>query len=57
MASLQQFPSGNFHITFQFGGKRFKRALKTKDETASNFFAGEARRDNSFNRTWTDRPP
>lgn len=32
MASLQQFPSGNFHITFQFGGKRFKRSLKTKDK-------------------------
>lgn len=32
MASLQQFPSGNFHITFDFGGKRFKRSLKTKDK-------------------------
>ena len=32
MASLQQFPSGNFHITFQFGGKRYKRSLKTKDK-------------------------
>ncbi len=32
MASFQQFPSGNFHITFHFGGKRFKRSLKTKDK-------------------------
>jgi hypothetical protein len=32
MASLQQFPSGNFHIKFDFGGKRFKRSLKTKDK-------------------------
>ena len=31
MASLQQFPSGSFHITIQFGGKRYKRSLKTKD--------------------------
>ncbi len=31
MASLQQFPSGNFHITFHFGGKRYKRSLKTND--------------------------
>jgi hypothetical protein len=29
MASLQQDPSGNFHICFCFGGKRFKRSLKT----------------------------
>lgn len=32
MASLQQFRSGNSHITFHFGGKRFKRSLKTKDK-------------------------
>jgi len=31
MASLQQFPSGNFHITLQLGGKRYKRSLKTKN--------------------------
>lgn len=30
MASVQQDPSGNFHISFRFGGKRFKRSLKTK---------------------------
>ena len=31
MASLQQFPSGSFHISIQFGGKRYKRSLKTKN--------------------------
>ena len=32
MASLQKDPSGNYHITFRFGGTRFKRSLKTKNE-------------------------
>jgi len=32
MSSLQQDPSGNFHICFRFLGKRFKRSLKTKNE-------------------------
>ncbi|MEM8671021.1 MAG: site-specific integrase [Planctomycetota bacterium] len=32
MASLQTDPSGNFHITFRFGGTRFKRSLKTKNK-------------------------
>jgi hypothetical protein len=32
MASLQQDPSGNFHICFRFGGKRFKRSLKTTSQ-------------------------
>ena len=32
MASIQQDPSGNFHISFRFGGRRFKRSLKTKHE-------------------------
>ena len=31
MASLQKFPSGTYHITIPFGGKRYKRSLKTKD--------------------------
>ena len=30
MSSLQKDPSGNFHICFRFGGRRFKRSLKTK---------------------------
>lgn len=30
MASLQQDPSGNFHVVFRFVGTRFKRSLKTK---------------------------
>ena len=29
MAWIQQDPSGNFHISFRFGGRRFKRSLKT----------------------------
>lgn len=32
MGSLQKDPSGNFHACFRFGGKRFKRSLKTTDE-------------------------
>lgn len=32
MASIQQDPSGNFHIAFRFGTKRYKRSLKTKIE-------------------------
>ena len=32
MASIQQDPSGNFHIAFRFGGKRYKRSLKTAIE-------------------------
>lgn len=32
VATLQQEPSGVFHILFCFGGRRFKRSLKTKSE-------------------------
>lgn len=32
MAWLQTDPSGNFHISFRFGGQKFKRSLKTKSE-------------------------
>ena len=32
MAWLQKDPSGNFHISFRFGEKRFKRSLRTKKE-------------------------
>ena len=32
MSSLQKDPSGNFHICFRYGGRRFKRTLKTKSE-------------------------
>ena len=32
MASIQRDPSDNYHIHFRFGGRRFKRSLKTKDE-------------------------
>ncbi len=29
MASIQQDPSGNFHVCFRFRDHRFKRSLKT----------------------------
>lgn len=32
MAWLQPDPSGNYHICFRFGGKKFKRSLRTKNE-------------------------
>ncbi len=31
MASLQQDPSGTFHICFRYGKQRFKRSLQTSD--------------------------
>lgn len=31
MASIQQDPSGNFHICFRYGKQRFKRSLETRD--------------------------
>ena len=30
MASLQINPSGNFHVTFWFAGKQYRRLLHTK---------------------------
>lgn len=37
MAWLQQVPSGFYHISFRFGGRKFKRSLKTKNlRTASS---------------------
>jgi len=32
MASLLQDPSGHYHVTFRFGGRRFKRSVRTKHE-------------------------
>ena len=32
MAWLQQMPSGHYYICFRFGGRKFKRSLKTKSE-------------------------
>jgi len=32
MAWLQADPSGNYHISFRFGGRKFKRSLGTKKE-------------------------
>lgn len=36
MAWLRQNPSGHFYICFRFGGRRFKRSLKTKSERVAN---------------------
>lgn len=33
MAWLQCDPSGNLHVNFRFGGRKYKRSLKTKDRT------------------------
>lgn len=33
-------PSGNFHACFRFGGKRFKRSLKTTNEDEANSLLG-----------------
>ena len=32
MAWLQEDPSGNYHISFRFGGRKFKRSLHTSVE-------------------------
>ncbi|MEX1028235.1 MAG: tyrosine-type recombinase/integrase [Candidatus Paceibacterota bacterium] len=40
MASLQQEPTGTFHVTFRFAGRRFKRSLQTKSRSKA-----ETRRD------------
>lgn len=32
MAFVQRDPSGNFHLCFRFGGRRFKRSLHTKHQ-------------------------
>lgn len=29
MAWLQEDPSGNYHVSFRFGGRKFKRSLRT----------------------------
>lgn len=36
MAWLQQYPSGHYHVSFRFAGRKYKRSLDTKNE-------GEAR--------------
>ncbi|WP_442505101.1 hypothetical protein SH528x_003875 [Novipirellula sp. SH528] len=33
MAWLQTDPSGNIHLSFRFGGKKFKRSLKTQEQS------------------------
>lgn len=40
MGSLQQDPSGNYHACFRFGGKRFKRSLKTNNEGEATSLLG-----------------
>lgn len=36
MAWLQPDPSGNFHVSFRFGGGKFKRSLRTKSSREAN---------------------
>jgi integrase len=40
MASLIEDPSGNWHVHFRFGGKRFKRSLQTKKESEAKALCG-----------------
>ena len=40
MGSLQQDPSGNYHVCFRFGGKRFKRSLHTLAEDHARTLLG-----------------
>ena len=40
MASLQQDPSGSWHIHFRLGGRRFKRSLQTKKESEATSLCG-----------------
>jgi len=32
MAWIQADPSGNYHISLRFGGRKYKRSLKTKHQ-------------------------
>ena len=32
MASLQKYPSGHYHVSLRFAGRKFNRSLDTKDE-------------------------
>jgi hypothetical protein len=36
MAWLNRIPSGHYYVCFRFGGRRFKRSLKTKNERIAN---------------------
>ncbi|QDT12915.1 hypothetical protein K239x_49280 [Planctomycetes bacterium K23_9] len=36
MAWLQTDPSGNFHISFRFAGRKFKRSLRTKNDSEAS---------------------
>ena len=40
MASLLEDPSGNWHVHFRLGGKRFKRSLQTKKESEAKALCG-----------------
>lgn len=46
MAWLQIDPSGNFHVSFRFGGKKFKRSLRSMDERHA--FARKSRLEESI---------
>jgi hypothetical protein len=40
MGSLQKDPSGNYHVCFRFGSRRFKRSLHTESETKATTLMG-----------------
>ncbi len=40
MAWLQQDPSRNYHVSFRFGGKKFKRSLHTRKRNEADSQAG-----------------
>jgi hypothetical protein len=39
MAWVQQDPSGNYHVSFRFGGRKFKRSLHTRKQDAADGLA------------------
>ena len=40
MASLLEDPSGNWHVHFRYGGKRFKRSLQTSNRKEAENLLG-----------------
>jgi integrase len=40
MAGIQRYPSGHYHVTFRFAGRKYNRSLETKSETEARDLAG-----------------
>jgi hypothetical protein len=56
MACLQADPSGNYHVSFRFGGREFKRSPLGNESwrRLSDFVRASARsRDWHFQRVWS----